>query len=35
MLTTRPRGTADILPGQVENWQYIENMATRVCREYG
>ncbi len=35
MLTTRPRGTADILPGQVEHWQYIEDMAVRVCREYG
>lgn len=35
MLTTRPRGTADILPGQVEKWQYIENMAALVCREYG
>lgn len=35
MLTTRPRGTADILPGQVENWQYIEAMAAQVCREYG
>ncbi|WP_347487707.1 histidine--tRNA ligase [Desulfoscipio sp. XC116] len=35
MLTTRPRGTADILPGQTENWQYIENVAARVCREYG
>jgi len=35
MLTTRPRGTADILPGQVENWHYIEAMAARVCREYG
>ncbi|AGL02097.1 histidine--tRNA ligase [Desulfoscipio gibsoniae] len=35
MLTTRPRGTADILPGQVENWHYIENVAARVCREYG
>lgn len=35
MLTTRPRGTADILPGQVEKWQYIEDMVTRICREYG
>ncbi|TYO95097.1 histidine--tRNA ligase [Desulfallas thermosapovorans] len=35
MLTTRPRGTADILPGQVEKWQYIEEVAARVCREYG
>lgn len=35
MLTTRPRGTADILPGQVEKWQYIEEVAARLCREYG
>lgn len=35
MLTTRPRGTADILPGRVEKWQYIEEMAARIAREYG
>jgi histidyl-tRNA synthetase len=35
MLTTRPRGTADILPGQVEKWRYIENVAAAVSREYG
>ncbi|HBX22331.1 MAG TPA: histidine--tRNA ligase [Desulfotomaculum sp.] len=35
MLTTRPRGTADILPGQVEKWQYIEAIAARVAKEYG
>ena len=35
MLTTRPRGTADILPGQVEKWQYIEAIAATVAKEYG
>ncbi len=35
MLTTRPRGTADILPGQVEKWQYIERKAAEIAREYG
>ncbi len=35
MLTTRPRGTADILPGQVEKWQYIEAIAAKVAKEYG
>lgn len=35
MLTTRPRGTADILPGQVEKWRYIEEVIAQICREYG
>lgn len=35
MLTNRPRGTADILPGQVEKWRYIESMAARIAAEYG
>ncbi|RYD03510.1 hypothetical protein N752_19060 [Desulforamulus aquiferis] len=35
MLTTRPRGTNDILPGEVEKWQYLEGLARQVCREYG
>ncbi len=29
-----PRGTQDILPGEVELWQYIENKARDVCRRY-
>ena len=34
MLTTRPRGTNDILPGEVENG--IFSSAKRgICREYG
>lgn len=35
MLTTKPRGTNDILPGEVEKWQYLEGIARQVCREYG
>ncbi|MCL2336305.1 MAG: histidine--tRNA ligase [Firmicutes bacterium] len=35
MLTTRPRGTADILPGQVEKWRLLEAMAAKVAMEYG
>jgi histidyl-tRNA synthetase len=29
-----PRGTQDILPGEVELWQYIEEKAKDVCRRY-
>ncbi|TWI56278.1 histidine--tRNA ligase [Halalkalibacter nanhaiisediminis] len=29
-----PRGTQDILPGEVEIWQYIEGVAKDVCRRY-
>lgn len=32
MLTTVPRGTQDILPGQVEKYQYIENTFRDLCR---
>ncbi len=35
MLTTRPRGTNDILPGEVEKWQYVEKLTREVCRKYG
>jgi histidyl-tRNA synthetase len=35
MLTTRPRGTNDILPGEIEKWHYLENEMRRLCREYG
>ena len=35
MLTTRPRGTNDILPGEVEKWQYIEGVIKQLCQEYG
>lgn len=30
-----PRGTQDILPGQVEKWQYVEGVMRQVAREYG
>lgn len=35
MLTTGPRGTNDILPGEVEKWQYLERQIRELCREYG
>lgn len=34
MLTSRPRGTNDILPGQVEKWLFIEDTMRQLCREY-
>ncbi|HEU5140966.1 MAG TPA: histidine--tRNA ligase [Bacillales bacterium] len=29
-----PRGTQDILPGDIEIWQYIEEKARNLCRRY-
>ena len=29
------RGTRDIVPGEVERWQRLEDVARRVCRRYG
>ncbi|MDQ0231523.1 histidine--tRNA ligase [Metabacillus malikii] len=29
-----PRGTQDILPGEVEKWQFIENTARELCNRY-
>lgn len=29
-----PRGTADVLPGEVELWQYIEQKAREICKRY-
>ncbi|WP_409301878.1 histidine--tRNA ligase [Peribacillus sp. SCS-155] len=34
MAIQMPRGTQDILPGQSELWQYIENTARDICRRY-
>jgi histidyl-tRNA synthetase len=34
MLTQRPRGTADILPGEVEAWQRLEEIVRNVFRTY-
>ncbi len=35
MLTTRPRGTNDILPGEVEKWRYLESTFREICRRFG
>ncbi|MTV49721.1 histidine--tRNA ligase [Heliobacillus mobilis] len=35
MLTSAPRGTKDILPGQSRHWQTIEDTIRQICREYG
>ncbi|MFZ5641943.1 MAG: histidine--tRNA ligase [Bacillota bacterium] len=35
MLTAGPKGTNDILPGEVEKWQYLERIIRDICREYG
>ncbi|WP_345239849.1 histidine--tRNA ligase [Pontibacillus salipaludis] len=29
-----PRGTQDILPGEVEKWQFVESVLSDVCRRY-
>ena len=29
-----PRGTQDLLPGEVEKWQYVEEKAKELCRRY-
>ncbi|MFD1736702.1 histidine--tRNA ligase [Bacillus salitolerans] len=29
-----PRGTQDILPGDVERWQYVEGKARQICKNY-
>lgn len=34
MLTTRPRGTNDILPGETEKWHYIEGILKEICEEF-
>jgi histidyl-tRNA synthetase len=35
VLTTRPRGTNDILPEEIEKWHYLENVLRRVAELYG
>lgn len=35
MLTAGPKGTNDILPGEIEKWHYIEDTIRQLCREYG
>ncbi|MFC4766809.1 histidine--tRNA ligase [Effusibacillus consociatus] len=34
MFTNKPRGTYDILPGEVEKWQFVEKVARDLCRRY-
>ncbi|MYL53404.1 histidine--tRNA ligase [Pontibacillus yanchengensis] len=29
-----PRGTQDILPGEVEKWQYVESVLSDICHRY-
>jgi histidyl-tRNA synthetase len=31
----KPRGTLDILPGESEKWQYIEETIRNICKTYG
>ena len=35
MLTNAPRGTKDILPEQINGWQYVENEFRKICASYG
>ncbi|MFZ5645689.1 MAG: histidine--tRNA ligase [Bacillota bacterium] len=34
MITTRPRGTADILPEEAAAWRYVEDTFRQICLEY-
>lgn len=34
MAFQRPTGTQDILPGEVEKWQFVENTARELCRRF-
>jgi len=35
MTMKRPRGTADVTPGDIARWRYIEDIAREVCHLYG
>lgn len=35
MLTTRLRGTSDILPGETEQWRILEKIIHEICSQYG
>jgi histidyl-tRNA synthetase len=35
VLTKAPRGTRDILPGEVERWQFVEEKVRELCRLFG
>lgn len=34
-ITTRPRGTNDVVPGEIELWQELEEKIREVCYAYG
>ena len=34
MITTRPRGTLDILPKDANRWRHIEDTFRQICKEY-
>jgi len=34
-MITAIRGTHDILPGQIERWQFVERVAHQLCERYG
>ncbi|UJF31957.1 histidine--tRNA ligase [Paenibacillus hexagrammi] len=34
MSIQKPKGTQDLLPGDVEKWQYLENKARDLCRRF-
>ncbi|AET66637.1 histidyl-tRNA synthetase [Desulfosporosinus orientis DSM 765] len=35
MAIQRPKGTQDLLPGTIEQWQYFEEAIRSVCRDFG
>ena len=35
MLTNAPKGTKDLLPGQLHKWHYVEGKFADICRRYG
>ncbi|WP_407307944.1 histidine--tRNA ligase [Desulfosporosinus sp. SB140] len=35
MAIQRPKGTQDLLPGTIEQWQYLEETIRNVCRDFG
>ena len=35
MLTKAPKGTRDILPGEIYKWQYLEQKFMELCKNYG
>ncbi|AQT84027.1 histidine--tRNA ligase HisS [Paenibacillus larvae subsp. larvae] len=35
MSIQKPKGTQDIIPGQVEKWQRLEKLAGNICRRFG